>query len=199
MNNCKILSRQSGVGMIEVLVTLIILLIGLLGLAGLMLQSQRAEMESYQRIQALVLLEDMVGRINTNRAVASCYAVTTNATTGTPFLGYDSSIATPTCTTGSAEQIARAITDMQDWNALLTGNAEELTTDTIPKKVGAMVEARGCVTFDALTGVYTVTVAWRGMDNTRAPVAGLVCAKDEYTDERLRRVVSTTLQIADLG
>lgn len=196
MNKCKIPGRQGGVGMIEVLVTLIILLIGLLGLAGLMLQSQRAEIESYQRIQALVLLQDMAGRINTNRAVAPCYAVTTDAANGTPFLGYNSSIATPTCTTGTAEQNARAITDMQDWNALLIGNAEQIGTTT---RVGAMVEARGCVTFDAVTGIYTVTVAWRGMDNTSTPVAGLVCAKDQYGDERLRRVVSTTLRIANLG
>ena len=91
---------QSGFSMIEVLVTLIILLVGLLGLAGLMVQSQRSEVESYQRVQALILLKDMVGRINANRKVASCYAFTptvlTNpAATGT-FLGTGSTVA-PAC------------------------------------------------------------------------------------------------------
>ena len=61
---------------------MIILLVGLLGLAALMTNSQKAEAESYQRAQALLLLQDMVGRINANRAVAGCYAVTTDASTG---------------------------------------------------------------------------------------------------------------------
>jgi type IV pilus assembly protein PilV len=195
MNTCKFKNRQGGVGMIEVLVTLIILLVGLLGLAGLMLQSQRAEMESYQRVQALVLLQDMVGRINTNRAVAPCYAVTTDAANGTPFFDSGTATTPPTCTTGSAEQNARAINDMRDWSVLLAGGSEMTGTTT----VGAMIGARGCVTLDALIGVYTVSVAWQGMGNTSAPVAALVCAKNQYTDERQRRVVSATLQIANLG
>jgi type IV pilus assembly protein PilV len=198
MNIPKFQNRQRGVGMIEVLVTLIILLVGLIGLAGLMLQSQRAEVESYQRVQALVLLQDMVGRINTNRAVAACYAVTTDSTNGTPFLGDSTSIATPTCTAGTAEQNERAVRDMEDWNDLLTGRSE-LIGESADTAVGAMTGARGCVTFDALTGVYTVSVAWQGMGNTSAPVAALVCAKDQYTDEKQRRVVSATLQIANLG
>ncbi|MDP2155736.1 MAG: type IV pilus modification protein PilV, partial [Sulfuricella sp.] len=61
------LRRERGFGMIEVLVSLFILLTGLLGLAGLLARSQQAEMESYQRAQALVLLQDMVARINANR------------------------------------------------------------------------------------------------------------------------------------
>ncbi|MGE5027346.1 MAG: prepilin-type N-terminal cleavage/methylation domain-containing protein, partial [Betaproteobacteria bacterium] len=50
--------RNAGFSMIEILVTLVILLIGLLGLAGLITRSQQAEMESYQRAQALILLQD---------------------------------------------------------------------------------------------------------------------------------------------
>ena len=41
--------RQEGFSMIEVLVTMVILMLGLLGLAGLMIASQRAEVEAYQR------------------------------------------------------------------------------------------------------------------------------------------------------
>ena len=61
------LKKQKGSSLIEVLVTLVILMIGLLGLVGLLVQSQRSQVESYQRVQALVLLEDMASRINTNR------------------------------------------------------------------------------------------------------------------------------------
>jgi len=53
--------------MIEVLVTFVILVVGLLGLIGLQARSQQAELESYQRGQALILLQDIVDRMNANR------------------------------------------------------------------------------------------------------------------------------------
>lgn len=190
----KIHRQQIGFSMIEVLVTLVILLLSLLGLAGIMLVSQRAEMESYQRVQALILLQDMVERINANRKVASCYALTTDATTGAPYFGTSSSITTPTCTTGTTEQNALAIQDMQDWKALLLGGSELAGTS----KVGVMIGARGCVSFDATTKIYQVSVAWQGNGKTAAPT-GLVCAKDQYGDDKQRRVVSATLQIANLS
>ena len=46
-------SAQGGATLIEVLVSLVILMVGLLGLVGVMIQSQRAQVESYQRVQAL--------------------------------------------------------------------------------------------------------------------------------------------------
>ena len=64
---------QCGASMIEVLVTTVILAIGLLGLAGLQSRLGLSEMESYQRAQALVLLQDMANRIATNRADAANY------------------------------------------------------------------------------------------------------------------------------
>lgn len=93
---------QAGISMIEVLVTLIILLVGLLGLAGLMVQGQRSEMESYQRVQAMILLQDMAERINANRMASmapypagNCYNI--SDANGTLFLGIGAS-AVPTCT-----------------------------------------------------------------------------------------------------
>jgi type IV pilus assembly protein PilV len=190
----KISRKQTGFSMIEVLVTLVILLLGLLGLVGMMLTSQRAEMESYQRVQALILLQDMVGRINANRKVAPCYAITTDAATGSPYLGSSSSIATPTCTTGTAEQNSLAINDMQAWNTLLLGGTESSGGNS----VGAMIGARGCVSLDATTGIYQVSVAWQGNGQTAAPT-GVVCATGQYGDDKQRRAVSATLQIANLS
>lgn len=187
--------RQAGFGLIEVLVTLVILTLGLLGLAGTMMQGHRSELESYQRVQALVLLQDMVSRINANRHVASCYAITTDTTAGTPYLGVEAS-AEPDCdTVGTATQRALALRDLQEWNDLLTGAAEVSGTEN----VGAMVGARGCVSFNATTGTYLVSVAWQGIGQTAAAPATWNCAKGEYgDDEKLRRVASLTLKIADL-
>lgn len=187
-------NRQGGTAMIEVLVTLLILLIGLLGLAGLQMQAQRSEMESYQRVQALVLLQDMVGRINANRKVASCYAVTTDTTNGTPFLGTSSTMGTPACTAGTVEQNAMAVQDMQDWQNLLLGAAEAAAGGN----VGAMIGARGCVSpAPGDPNLYTVTVAWQGLGATFAPV-GQNCGKNQYGNEAQRRVVSLTVRIANL-
>ena len=204
----NIARRQSGSSMIEVLVTLIILMVGLLGLAGLMVQGQRSEVESYQRVQALILVQDMTGRINANRKVASCYAYTTNAANGTPYLGVGAT-AVPACTAGTAAQNTQAIQDMTAWSSLLAGAAETSGGNN----VGAMVGARGCVSYDATqplinpasgtgiagTGVYTVAVAWQGLANTA--ISTLNCAKGLYgtgANDAQRRVVSLTLRTGSL-
>ena len=56
-----------GTSMIEVLVTLVIIAFGLLGMVGLQAKLQSTEMESYQRTQALLLLDDLRGRVEANR------------------------------------------------------------------------------------------------------------------------------------
>ena len=192
----KFFRDQCGFGMIEVLVTLVILMLGLLGLAGTMTQSQRSEMESYQRVQALILLQDMADRLNANRKVASCYAFTTDATSGTPYLGTQSSITTPTCTAGTAAQQATAIQDMQAWSSLLQGAAEVSSSND---NVGAMAGARGCVTYDSTSDSYQVSIAWQGVGKTAAPPATWTCGKGLYGDEKQRRVVSVTLKIGNLS
>ena len=197
MNSClNFRPRQQGSSLIEVLVTLIILLLGLLGLVGLMVQGQRSQMESYQRVQALVVLQDMVNRINTNRKAAACYAITTDATSGTPYLGTGYT-GTPVCSTGTAAQQARAINDLTEWSSVLQGSAELSGT----ANVGAMLGARGCVSV-ATVGtfqVYTVTVVWQGSGKTLAPPSTLPCATGLFGDEAQRRAVSAPLQIASLS
>jgi type IV pilus assembly protein PilV len=182
---------QQGSSLIEVLVTLVILMVGLLGLVGLMVQSQRSQMESYQRVQALVVLQDMVNRINTNRKAAACYVVTT-AADGTPFLGTGSTVA-PACTLGTTEQNAQAVRDMTEWNSLLLGSAEKSGSSN----VGAMLGARGCVSLVS-AGIYQVSVVWQGNGKTVSPI-GVSCGAALYGDDAQRRAVSVPLQIASLS
>jgi type IV pilus modification protein PilV len=113
-----IASRERGFTMIEVLVSLLILVFGLLGLIGLQARTQVATFESYQRGQALILVQDMADRIATNRATAGCYTTTTPL--GTGFSG------APTCgaATGTAATRALADADLQAWNDALQGAAE---------------------------------------------------------------------------
>ncbi|MEX1080644.1 MAG: type IV pilus modification protein PilV [Halofilum sp. (in: g-proteobacteria)] len=173
-----------GVGMIEVLVALVIIAVGLLGLAGAQLQAQKAEIESYQRTQALLLLEDIASRIRANRTTAHCYETDS-------YVGHG---ADPDDCAGWGTSATRALADrdMDDWDALLEGQAEMLDGDS----VGAMTQARGCVTYDPTEEDFTVTVVWQGEVVTEEPASG--CAAGEYGDDGLRRAVSTQLTIPDL-
>ena len=202
----KPLSRRSaGFTMIEVLVTLVILLLGLLGLSGMQAKAQQAEFESYQRTQALVLLNDMADRINRNREAASCYEITD--TSGAPYAGTSSTV-TPACAgVGTAEAQQLAVNDLTQWHNLLLGASET----SGGANIGAMVGARGCISRDnpnPSTDIYTVAVAWQGMTDTAAPSApagasvpienAVACGANLYGDETKRRVVWTTVRIATL-
>ena len=193
MSRDTITRSQSGLTLVEVLVTVVILLIGLLGMATLMANAQKAEAESYQRAQALLLLQDMVGRINANRAVAVCYAITNIPASGAPYMGTGSTVV-PACGSGSPTAYTLANADLNAWNDLLTGTTEILAGNN----VGTLLGARGCVTADG-PNLYTVSVAWQGLVPTAAPDVSLTCGTGLYGDERLRRVVSVPVRIANLN
>lgn len=197
-------SREAGFTMIEVLVSLLVIVLGLLGLAGLQGRMQQAEFESYQRAQALVLMQDMVDRLMTNEATAPCFAFTTDTAAGTPFVGV-ASLGAPACGHSTAANNAMADAAINEWSALLQGAAEVKGG----VQVGAIVGARGCVTYGAGTevvdstgaavpgtGIYTVSVSWQGMSDTFAPT--VACAANQYGSETMRRTVSTNLRIAYL-
>jgi type IV pilus assembly protein PilV len=136
----------------------------------------------------------MVDRINANRTAAGCYAVTTDSTNGVPYLGTGAG-GIAACSLGTAQAYTLANSDLAGWSNLLAGAAEANGANN----VGAMVGARGCVSFDPASGVYMVSVAWQGKTQTTAPVSGLACGKGLYGNENQRRVVSATLQIANLN
>jgi type IV pilus assembly protein PilV len=186
---------QRGFTMLEVLVALLILLIGLLGLAGLLVTIQQGEVEAYQRKQAAVLVQDMIGRLTGNATSASCYVTTTavrDATQGTGKTAAD----VQNCGVGTGRDRAKA--DVIAWNDALLGVSEQKSGGG---DVGGIIDARGCVT-NPSTGEYVVSVAWRGLQPTVAPAAA--CAKDLYdvnaTDlDRRRRVISITVRIGNLS
>jgi type IV pilus assembly protein PilV len=177
------LRRCSGVTMLEVLVAIFILTVGLLGTAGLQSKMQIAEIEAYQRAQAIVLLQDMVDRVNANRKNADDYVTVV----GTPL--------------GTAETDCSALTspadkDKCDWNNALFGAAETKGTVTL----GAMNGARGCITnpVTAMPREVVVAVAWQGMGPTFAPGA-TTCGQGAYgADDRVRRAMVARITIGCL-
>lgn len=205
--------RSAGFSMLEVLLTIFIVTVGLLGLVGMQVVAQESEFESYQRAQALVLMNDIVDRINTNRKAAACYAITTDSTNGYPYLGatgankYDvSGYSCPSLATNPTAA-SRAGLDLQFIDGLLLGATET----TAGANVGAMVGARACVGFDSNTQTYSVAVAWQGLnatfspagwDTAKTPAFARNCALNLYgtgTKDAQRRVVWTTLLVANLS
>lgn len=202
--------RQTGSSLIEVLVSLFILLVGLLGLTGLMVQSQTSQLESYQRVQALTLAQDMASRINANLAAAYCYqtALATAPLAGFVGTGDGATASTlpsacpvppvtiPATPAASALQQAKALKDIAEWRSLLLGNAEK---DSSGGQIGAVLGARGCVSLMAgQTVEYQVAVAWQGGSPTYAPPAGLDCGINLYGADSQRRAVGLTLHATNL-
>jgi type IV pilus assembly protein PilV len=191
--------KDRGFSMLEVLISIFIILLGLLGLAGLIVRSNQTEMESYQRVQALMLVQDMVDRINANRKVATCYS------TGGLGVSLGTGAGTiPTCGSGSAQEQKRADDDLAAWNSLLLGSAEAASTGvdcnaTPASCFGAMVGAIGCINqIDAANNIYMVSVAWQGLAATAAPNSGNNCGQNQFGSEALRRVVTATVRIGAL-
>ncbi len=172
--------------MLEVLVAIVVVAIGLLGLAGLQVKMQSADMEAYQRTQAVMLLQDMADRISVSRGNLDAYASRTLGNGGTA----------PTCDGSSS----RADQDLCEWHDALLGASETLSSGTV--KTGAMIGARGCtssITTDA-TGYrqITLSVAWQGQSASATPSAA--CGENAYTpSEAYRRVVSTFVTVGKLN
>ncbi len=189
--------RERGFTLLEVLVSLVILVFGLLGIIGMQAFTQVATFESYQRGQALILVQDMADRIATNRGAAGCYAITTDTANGAPFAG--TSAALPICVAAVGTTATRQVAndDLAAWHGALKGAAEQLGVAS----VGAVLGARGCISFNAATNSYRVAVAWQGMAATVKPTAGdslATCGLNQYGTEPQRREVSVTVRIANL-
>ncbi len=181
--------QEQGVVLFEVMIAIVILAVGLLGLAKLQVSTRQLEMESYQRTQALILLQDMSNRLTANIAAGACYAITDLAG-GAPYLGYGGG-APANCGIGTLTQQNAALNDLTQWHNLLSG-ASESDEGAL---AGAMVGARGCISLDVALDGYVITVAWQGLLESSAPAAGLSCAINLYGSEPRRRVVSAFVRI----
>ena len=178
--------RARGFTLLEVLITMIVLAIGMLGLANLQSKIHITEVESYQRAHAVLLLQDMVDRINANRANAGSYVSGTVLGTGG--------------TEANCSGISNLATkDRCEWQNALLGASETSGSSN----VGAMIGARGCIDLVQASnnaagvctpGIYRVSVAWQGLYKTAA-TAGLLCGKDDYGDDAQRRVIATQVSI----
>lgn len=186
-----------GVSMIEVLVTLVIMAFGLLGLSGMLARLQTSEVESYQRSQALLLLNDMANRLALNRTYHNDYRA-------------EAEVDAPVGSGMSCADIVLdgtvTLADFREWCEALQGAAET----SAGASVGAMIGGRGCVEQISLGSAttpaeYRISVAWQGLVPISAPAesacgansydtAGTVCVGD-----RCRRLVTTVVRVGSLS
>ena len=178
--------RARGFTLLEVLITMIVLAIGMLGLANLQSKIHVTEVESYQRAHAVLLMQDMIDRINSNRTNASSYVSADVLGTGS--------------TVNCSAPATLADRDRCEWQSALLGASEK----SGGSNVGAMIGARGCIELVQAAnagagvctpGIYRITVAWQGLYPTAPPNDSLACGKDAYGDENLRRVITTQVSI----
>jgi type IV pilus assembly protein PilV len=184
--------RQRGASLLEVLVTLVVVVLGLLGLAGLHARLQTAELESYQRSQALLLMRDMASRISVNKGEAALYAQAPQT------LGAGMTCPTANATLADRDRIA--------WCAALQGAAE--TVGPANTRISSLIGGRGCI--EQIPGgvpEYRITVVWQGLAPVSAPPTTIACGADQYnatdgsgcTDDRCRRYVTTVVRTAPLA
>lgn len=180
-------SADAGLTLVEVLVTVVVLAFGLLGIAALQAKMQVGTVESYQRAQAVVLLDDMRARLLGNAAHAPDYVTTAPLGTG------DSP---PADCTSLAIGAAR---DACEWSQALQGSAEKTSAGNAS---GAMVGARGCVeqlqapnpaAGVCQPGIYRISVAWQGLHPTLAP--SLSCGANRYGPDANRRAIAVQVTI----
>jgi len=192
---------QAGVTLLETLVSIIVVAFGLLGLFGLQTKAQRAETESYERIQALVLIQDITDRMNANRTDAFSQAYVTASPVGGGGTLTD-------CSSKTGADL-----DLCEWGNLLRGSAEIASGAACSVVsgtgcIGAMLSASGCIAYDAGTeladstgavqagtGIYTINVVWQGLSNTVIPSTQQTCVGTLSG----ARMVTSTLRIAALG
>lgn len=183
--------RLRGATLLEVLVSLFIMTIGLLGVAGLQARMQAAEIEAYQRTQAIILMQNMVDRISANRSKAAVESYVTAAPLGTN--------STLDC---SAPGTDIALKDKCEWSSALAGAAETTSPGGVTTTLGAMNEARGCITNPGtvMPREIVVAVVWQGLISTVAPTS-TTCGQGlaAYgSDDKLRRAMITRIKIACL-
>jgi type IV pilus assembly protein PilV len=187
--------RARGYALVETMVTIVVIAFGLLGVAGLMSRSFVTESEATQRTQAALLLQDMVTRIEANRANAAQYVTGDNGITGFEVVNNMKSVVACDPAAPLAER------DRCGWGRLIAGIDEQVDGQAASLLPGAI----GCIyELDAFNRVYAISVAWQGpstgaepiVDNNFAPTN---CGRDLYGTEAQRRLVTTLLRIGTLN
>jgi type IV pilus assembly protein PilV len=200
-------SSSSGSALLEVLITIVILAFGLLGVAGLQARIYVMEYESYQRAQAVVILNDIAERLSTSATpdnITDTVAVNTAAAVVADYAAAPLGGAAGVITNCSS--LAGTARDICELSNLLNGGGEKQGTGG----VGAMDNAMACITpfiatatkaFNRCQAGVQIDVVWRGRSPTIVPIAtcGTTGASPPYgATDAFRRAVSLRVGTGDV-
>lgn len=152
---------QSGMSMIEVLISMVITSVGILGLAKLEISSKQNNHQSVERITAAYLAKDMISRMRANPTGLINYV--TNTGTNTLGRGSISTEPTPTCadSANACTQVQLGKRDLWLWEKAMDGKSELSSGGAA---TGGLVTPTACISgpADGSAGVYTIAIVWRG-------------------------------------
>ncbi len=157
--------RESGIGLLEVLIAVILLSVGFLAAARMQVQGMRFSQEAYTLSQAKFMILDMTERMRVNREALKGTAyrsMSTQSGTSNPSCIANETPCTPT-------DIAAA--DLHAWSQNL--HAPDGASDFTPLLPSSTsIPAAGTITYDAAEGAYNVGVQWSesidGVDTARS-------------------------------
>lgn len=118
------LRRQTGIGMIEVLMAVLVVAIGVLGYAGLQLRALDSTNQAYARSQATLLAQAAVERILANPGSYAFYIDSNNWPTDIPAGGLDDSCNTADCVPDEVAAWDIEQLRWQTWNLLPAGRID---------------------------------------------------------------------------
>jgi len=180
----KTIKKQSGVTLIEVLITLLLVSVGMLTTLGMQVKSKEALYDAVQRTSASHLVYDISEKMRSNGLARASYYGTFGGSTQ----------AGQACSSGAPCTPAElAALDLFEWERMLDGLAEQVGGNA----AGGLISPQACITGPAGggQGTYTISVAWRGVKELSNPTindcgegSGLYGAADEF-----RRIVTHTL------
>ena len=143
-------SCQSGVGLIEVLVTILVVAIGLLSAAALQTISKKIHFEAVERSVAAQLMQDISQRMRANSRNLNLYTATDATVSPEP---------TTNCLAEECNGAELAAYDLYQWGQALLGATE---TDDENQKVGGLAFPTGCIRANAAPNQYEIVLTWRG-------------------------------------
>jgi len=152
MLNRKPISEQRGLGLIEIMITLIILAIGFLAAANMQIRGMRGNLDSMQRAQALLSMNDMMDRMRNNpQGVQNGHY--NGRSTGT--------LTQPTCASTGCSNQQLADMDFFEWSANFEALRGETNFTPLLPGENESTPAQGHIS-QPLNGVYTISLQWQG-------------------------------------
>lgn len=155
--------RQTGITLVEVMITLLVVSVGLLAVASLQLLSKRSNYDAAQRTTAAQLADDLMERMRANPGALITYTAVGSIGGGTL------SQPDPLCTNGvvcTPEELATY--DLWQWEQQLDG----ISVTSGGEATGGLVSPIACLAGPGFggTGTYTLAIAWRGLTDATNPV-----------------------------